>query len=114
GAGAHAPDQPARAAAAVVTAAPLLVATVLLAVIAAWGAGRTSAAEGLAVGPWPRVLDASSWTVGLTCLLVLFNVGVPVAALGWSLRVPMDPVKLLDEFGPQVQGALFVALLAAA
>ena len=114
GAGHESPDQPARAAAAVATAAPLLAATVLLAAIAAWGAGRSSASEALAVGDWPPVLDVSRATVIITLLLVALNVGVPVWALQRSLRVPLSIGRIWSEFGPQVNGALAVASGAAA
>src|SRR5262249_2657337 len=51
------PDQAGRAAAAVATALPLLAITVLLAIVAAWGAGRASGADAVSVGAWPRILD---------------------------------------------------------
>ncbi len=113
GAGMKSPDQPARAAAAVATATPLLAVTVLLAIIAAWGARSASAVDSLNVGDWPPVLDASLATVVLTIFLVLFNIGIPVTALIRSLRVPFSPTMMLKEFGPQVQGAMIVASEAA-
>jgi ABC-type Fe3+ transport system permease subunit len=119
GAGRKSPDQAGRAAAAVATATPLLVVTVLLAIVAAWGASRGSAADTLAVGGWPPVLDASAWAVGATILLLLLNIGVPVWALVHSL-VPtaeqmykLSPFRMMDEFGPQLSGAMIVATLAA-
>ena len=111
--GMKSPDQAGRAAAAVATAAPLLAFTILLAIIAAWGRAAASAAESLNVGDWPPVLDASWITIALTVFLVLFNIGVPVAALIGSLRVPFSPPKMLNEFGPQVHRALNVASKAA-
>jgi ABC-type Fe3+ transport system permease subunit len=112
--GMKSPDQAGRAAAAVATATPLLAFTVLLAIVAAWGARSASAAESLNVGDWPPVLDASWITIAITVFLVLFNIGVPVTALIQSLRVPFSPPRMLAEFGPQVQGALLVASEAAA
>lgn len=116
GAGRKSPDQAGRAAAAVATATPLLMVTVLLACIAAWGATRGSAADELAVGAWPPVLDASSWAVVATVFLLLLNIGVPVWALVHSLKQVSDlsPFWLIGEFGPQVSGAMIVATLAAA
>lgn len=114
GTGLRASDQPARAAAAVATAAPLLAITVLLAVVATWGATRMGAAESLAIGDWPAVLDVSPWTVAATLFLLLLNIGLPVAALLASLRVGLSPQRIWGEFGPQVQGAMFVAGEAAA
>ena len=113
GTGAMSPDQPARAAAAVATALPLVLVTFLLAMLVAWVAARSTAAETITVGPWPRVLDTSIWTVLLTVLLVLLNIGVPVAALIASLRIPLSPHRIWVEFEPQVTGALFVACMAA-
>jgi ABC-type Fe3+ transport system permease subunit len=107
------PDQPARAAAAVATALPLLGVTILLAIIAAWGAGRASAAEALSVGPWPRILDAPLWASVLAVALVLLNIGLPVWALVQSLKIPFSVPNMWAEFGPQVQGAIVVAVIAA-
>jgi ABC-type Fe3+ transport system permease subunit len=114
GLGAASPDQPARAAAAVATAIPLLIATILLAAIVAWAASRASAAETVTVGSWPRVLDAPRWTIILTLLLLVLNVGVPIAALCRALQEPFLPGKLWAVFGPQVGGAVLVGSMAAA
>jgi iron(III) transport system permease protein len=113
GAGAQAPDQAARAAAALATLAPLLLITLALAILAVWGAGRTSAADQLAIGEWPPALDASRWTILATLLLVLLNIGVPVAALLASLRIGFIPQRIWSEFQPQVLGAMQVAAEAA-
>lgn len=113
GEGLKSPNQAARAAAAVATAAPMLLATVGLAVLAAWGARRSSAADSLAVGQWPPILDAPAWTTWLTLSLVLVNVGVPVLSLFESLHRRVDFVRMYLEFGPQVGGAIQVACAAA-
>ncbi len=113
GGGAMSPDQPARAAAAVATALPLVAITTGLSVLAAWAVGRSLATEGLALSDWPRTLDVSWWTVGVALGLMAVNIGVPVACLIGSLKVKLDPVKMWVEFGPQVVGALTVATLAA-
>jgi len=110
GAGLEAQDQPARAAAAVATATPLLLVTIGLAVIAAWGARRSNANdETPTAGDWPRVLDTSRWTVGVTVLMVLLNIGVPVVCLFASLRVNIFSAVTINQFGPQLWGALVVA-----
>jgi DNA-binding beta-propeller fold protein YncE/ABC-type Fe3+ transport system permease subunit len=114
GGGARSPDQAGRAAAAVATALPLVTCTALLAAVAVWGAGRTSAAEALTVGPWPRVLDAPPWASAIAVALLLLNVGLPVWSLVASLRVSFSISRIWAEFGPQVQGAIFVAVIAAA
>ena len=112
--GKKSPDQAARAAAAVATALPLLGCTVVLAIIAVWGAGRTSAADALAVGPWPKILNAPGWAGAITVGLVVLNIGLPVWALVEALRVPFSVPNMWDEFGPQVQGAIVVAAIATA
>ncbi len=112
GGGATSPDQPARAAAAVATALPLVIVTVLLAILAGWGCSKSLGSDEISTGDWPRTLDASRWTVVLTVALVLVNIGVPVAALVGSLRYGFHPAKILSEFAPQVNGALLVGTLA--
>jgi ABC-type Fe3+ transport system permease subunit len=114
GGGRTSPDQAARAAAAVATSTPILVFTALLAIVAAWGAGRTSAADALETGDWPPMLDSSRWTIALTLLLLLVNIGLPVASLFGSLKIAFSPTSIWEEFGPQVQGSLLVAGIAAA
>ena len=105
--------QAARAAAAVATAFPLLIMTILLAGVVAWAAGRTTAAETISVGQWPRVLDASGWTVAATLLLLFINVGLPVAALIKALVNPQSLWEIWLAFEPQATGALIVAGIAA-
>ncbi|HTW94216.1 MAG TPA: hypothetical protein VMD30_05460 [Tepidisphaeraceae bacterium] len=113
GAGLKAPDQPARAAAAVATAVPLVAVTMLLAVLAIWGARRAEASDGLETGDWPRVLDTSSQTVWLTVALLLLNIGVPVVSLVLSLHKRFSIPLMYEEFGPQVEGSILMGALAA-
>lgn len=110
--GLRSPDQPARAAAAVATAMPLLAVTIALAILAAWGAARTPGTEAVAVNDWPPALNTSIWTVLLTTLLIALNIGVPVWALAHSLRVGLSPARMWGEFAPKVEGAMFVAAVA--
>ncbi|HWE95301.1 MAG TPA: hypothetical protein VG269_15145 [Tepidisphaeraceae bacterium] len=112
GAGLEQHGQAARAAAAVATAAPMLFVTIGLAVLAAWGARQVSAADSIEVGRWPRILDAPRWASLTTLFLLILNVAVPVISLMASLRVAPDPVKMGLEFGPQISGAIIVALAA--
>ncbi len=112
-AGARSPDQPARAAAAFATAMPLLFVTVILAVIAAWGASRASGSDTLSTGDWPPALDASRGATVFTLLLVLVNLGIPLASLIGSLHGAISPKNMWAEFGPQAGGALEVAAWAA-
>jgi len=110
--GKEAKGQAARAAAAVATAVPLLFVTMLLAAIVVWAVSRTSASEALSVGQWPRVLDASRWTVLLTLVLLAINVGLPVWALFKALAHPRGPIDVWLDFEPQVTGALIVGGIA--
>lgn len=113
GTGAHSPDQAARAAAAVATAAPLIAITFLLAMLVVWAAFRFSASESVAVEDWPRILDASIWPVLAVIILAVLNIGVPVGALIKSLRIPFSPTRIWAEFKPEVSGAVLVACLSA-
>jgi iron(III) transport system permease protein len=108
----HSPNQAARAAAAVATTLPLLGCTIFLAVLAIWGAGKTSAADSLTVGPWPKILNAPWWAAAITLLLIALNIGLPVWALVQSLHVKFSISRMWDEFGPLVQGAILVACMA--
>jgi ABC-type Fe3+ transport system permease subunit len=113
GSGAKSPDQPARAAAAVATDLPLLCITILLSLLAIFAANRASAAEEVTVGPWPKSLDAPRWAAIVAAALVLLNIGLPVWSLVASLREPFSIPYMWTEFGPQVQGAMIVAAIAA-
>ncbi len=112
GARASSPDQAARAGASVAATLPLLGCTTVLAVLAVWGASR-SETDVPTTGTWPRVLDAPAWAVWLTLLLVVLNVGVPVWSLVHSLRIPFSLPSMFNEFAPEVEGAIFVAAVAA-
>ena len=113
GAGISSPKQEKRAAAAVATTAPLLVCTVFLAVIALWGSRISSASDSISTGSWPRALDASWWVIAITLVLLFLNVGVPVWALVGSLHIPFSLPNMLNTFGPEVAGSIFVAAVAA-
>lgn len=108
------PEQAGRAAAAVATAVPLLVITALLAGLAAWGATRLAGSEAVAVGAWPRALDAPGWAIGTSLLLVVVTVGVPVGSLLMALKSPLSATRAWGVFGPQVAGAVAVGGLALA
>lgn len=108
GSGAASPDQPARAAAAVATALPLVVVTLILAVVASWLIRRDAAADTVAVDDWPKILQPTRWTVAVTLVLIAINIGVPVTALICSLRVRFSLPRVYEEFAPQALGALEV------
>jgi ABC-type Fe3+ transport system permease subunit len=46
-------------------------------------------------------------------LLVLLNIAVPIWALVYSLRIPFSIPSMFNEFAPEVEGAIFVACVAA-
>ena len=113
GSGARSPDQPARAAAAVATDLPLLCITIFLSLLAIVAATRATASEAVTVGPWPKALDAPFWVSVVAAVLVLLNIGLPVWSLFASLRERFSVPYMWTEFGPQVQGAMIVAAIAA-
>lgn len=110
--GKEARGQAARAAAAVATAFPLLLVTIVMAALVVWAALRTTTADTISVGPWPRVLDASWISIALTCFFVVLNIVVPVCALLRALHDHRSPLMVWNEFSPQVGGALIVAGIA--
>jgi ABC-type Fe3+ transport system permease subunit len=112
GEGRKSPDQAVRAAASVATTLPLLVCTLTLSLIAIWGASRGES-ESPTVGPWPAALDAPWWAITITLVLVILNVFVPVWALVYSLRIPFSIPSMFNEFAPEIEGAIFVACVAA-
>ena len=112
GEGLHASNQAQRAAAAVATAAPMEMVTIVLAIVAAWGASQTAASDEINVGDWPRVLDASKFAVITTLVLLLLNIGVPIVALLGALRIALSVPKMFNEFGPQVIGSVQLASFA--
>jgi ABC-type Fe3+ transport system permease subunit len=106
------PNQAARAAAAVVTAIPMLLVVGLLVAAAAWGSWRLSVTEALEVGDWPRALDARWLARGLSLLVIIVTLIVPVAAMILSLKRDWDLSRVLDVYSPYVEGSLGVALAA--
>ena len=99
------------------TAAPLLLITALLALLAAKAAGRFSIGAIVHFADWPPVLDAPIWIALVAAGLLLLTVGVPIAALIASLRQLDSPAVLSNEFGGPLAGSgllfIIVALLAA-
>lgn len=108
GSGAQVHDQQHRAAAAVVTAVPLLVITLILAGLGAWCASSLAEGQTLEQGHWPRCLDAPRWALWVTLLLLLINVAMPIAGLVFSMRLGFSPVRIWNEFADKVGGSLIV------
>jgi ABC-type Fe3+ transport system permease subunit len=113
GAGLHSPDQPARAAASVACTFPLLICTIGLAIIAVFGARLATASDSISVGTWPKALDAPWWAAALTIGFLILNVGVPVWALVQSLYIRFSIPDMVNTFGPEIEGAIFVGCVAA-
>lgn len=108
------PDQAARSAAAVATAMPLLLITIILAALAVWGASRASASDDISAGDWPRSLAAPKWTCLCAALLVVLTLVVPVLSLIASLRIPFSPGRIWTQFGPEIGGSVLLGSIAAA
>jgi len=113
-AGGVSPDQAARAAAAIATAIPLLLTTIALAALAAWGATRRGAADAIAQVDWPRRLSAPVWTYLAAGVLVALTVAVPVGSLALSLRSAFSPARIWAQFGDEIGGAAMLGMIAAA
>lgn len=113
GAGFTSPDQAHRAAAAVATAMPLLGATLLLAVLAAWGAGKLSAADSVAEADWPKALNTPIWITLIAFVLVLMNVLTPIVTLVMSLRLHFSPITIFEEYSKMANGSLIIGAIAA-
>ncbi|MGB7160602.1 MAG: 6-bladed beta-propeller [Tepidisphaeraceae bacterium] len=101
--------QAARAGAAVAASLPLLGVVAALATLAFLLMRRSHASEAVDAGPWPAALDAPRWASLASFAIVLIALGVPLASMFLSLRVPFDPIDVFDEFRPQVSGSLLVA-----
>src|SRR5205814_2817781 len=115
--GVYSPEQKQRAAAAVATALPLLGITFALAALSAWLANRFASGEEIAVGTWPRAIDAPRWALGASIMFLLLNIGLPIVSLLMRLHVKISPARIWNEFSPQVLGSIRVgayALLVAA
>jgi ABC-type Fe3+ transport system permease subunit/DNA-binding beta-propeller fold protein YncE len=105
-------DQARRAAAAVVTAMPLL-GLIAVCSLCAWLSVRHhTAVDRIDPAPWPRAFDARwpvvLWTMGLLSLTVV----LPTACMVLSLKRSTQAVRIWETFSPQVLGSLFNASLA--
>lgn len=105
------PDQASRAAAAVATALPLIVVTLLLAAVAGWLGVRASAADDVTSAPaqWPRAMNAPLWANVLAVVVMGVMLAVPVGSLLASLRRPLSIGTMWSEFAPELGGATLVA-----
>ena len=86
-----------RAAACMATAAPLLLATLLLAGLGVGTARRLWVQENLHVGGWSPRLDAPRWILWLAFVVLIVCVGCPVFSLCASMRSMPPGRHLLSE-----------------
>jgi len=102
-------DQGERAAAAAATGLPLLIVIAVIALTMAVIVRRSASEEEVEVAAWPGVLDAGAVERLLAVLIVLVAVGVPTMSMILSLKAKLDPVRLWEEFAPQISGSLVIA-----
>lgn len=105
-------NQKSRAAAAMATGLPLLAVIGILSIIAIAGVRRSSAAEQVDMGQWPKSLEAGWVSKILAGLFVIVAMVVPIAALVLSLHGPIRPLRIWNEFSPQATGSLSIAAVA--
>lgn len=120
GSGSMASDQAQRAAAAVITAFPLLVVMALLAIGVILLVRRHSAESAVEVESWPRLLDAGWLSKSASILVLLVTLVVPL----WAMVHSISPQRWHGEgvtfllrswswAGPYVVGSMLYAGLAA-
>jgi DNA-binding beta-propeller fold protein YncE/ABC-type glycerol-3-phosphate transport system permease component len=107
-----------RSAAAVATALPMVAVIAMLGAAAAWAGRRTSAAEEVDAGAWPRALEAGRGPLVVAWAIVSVTLVGPTAALVaarlGSAGRPVGPLEVLAKFRPQVEGSLLLASMAGA
>ncbi|HMB96296.1 MAG TPA: 6-bladed beta-propeller, partial [Tepidisphaeraceae bacterium] len=105
----NATDQPARAAASVATALPMLGVITILAIIAILTTRKLSAAENIDADAWPKSLDAPVIAILVSWLIVLITLLIPILSLIFSLKRAFDIQRMWDEFEPQILGTMQIA-----
>jgi ABC-type Fe3+ transport system permease subunit len=89
-------DQASRASAALAASIPMLLIVGGLTLVAFIMARKTSPAETLGLGTWPRLLDAGPLALGLTAVLILVTLGTPTI----SMIAALSPGQLrVDSLG---------------
>jgi len=114
GTGRQGSGQADRAAAAVATAAPMLVLIGLLTLFGLWGIGRASAAETVESEGWPRALNAGRVSQAFTALLILVTLVLPTGAMIRSLGRPPDIGRTWEVLGPYASGSVLIGAIAGA
>jgi ABC-type Fe3+ transport system permease subunit/sugar lactone lactonase YvrE len=98
-----------RAAEAVATTLPLLLVVGGLSVVAYGLLRERAAGSEVAGGQWPGVLDAGGVMKGLSVVMLMVTLAVPVGALVLSMRRTFSPVTMFVTFAPQLVGSLVIA-----
>ncbi len=107
-------SQGSRAAAAIVTGAPLLLIVGLLGLVVLAFSRNLGTDAGIDPGPWPRALDASPAAHGLAYGVLGISLLVPLTGLVLSLHRQWDMSLVWSEFGHELVGSLLLALCAGA
>jgi ABC-type Fe3+ transport system permease subunit/DNA-binding beta-propeller fold protein YncE len=101
-------DQAHNAAAALVTATPLLLVTGLLSWLVLRLARRQETTETIDIGPRPRVLSAGWVSIALALGVITFVLIVPMVTMALSDKRSFDLVRIWRTFSPEVEGALIL------
>lgn len=109
------PDQKARAAAALVTAAPLLTIILLLAGYTLWLANHTAIADptDAPTQTLPKSLRPSRLQSTLAFLILLLTLVLPITTLFLQLKRPLSLPRLWAEFSPPTLGSITLSTLTA-
>ena len=102
-------EQRRNAAAALVTAGPLLLIMAGLALGVRWVVGRTETGERVEAGPVP-VAIAAGWAAKVLAILVIgVTLVLPLVAMVTSIKRPFDAERIVRTFGSPAGGTLAVA-----
>jgi len=104
-------DQRARAAAAFVTAMPMLIVIVLLVIFSLWQLRRANHEEPIDASPWPKSLEPAPLTRVLAALVIVVALGVPLGSLVLSMKRAPDLELWWAQLSPQTLGSMFVSSL---
>lgn len=108
------PDQHARAAAALATALPLILCTLLLAASAALLSRQDIAGDDIAPDNWPTLLNTPLWILASTALIIICTAMVPIVCLFLALKTPLSITQIWTEFSPELLGSIALGAITAA
>ena len=107
-------DQRRNAAAALLTAGPLLLIMAGLALGVRWVIGKTQPGERVEAGPVPVAIAAGWGAKGLAILVIGVTLILPLVAMVTSIKRPFDADRIVRTFGSSAGGTLAVAGVAGA